>query len=36
MERRYPVALERYEGPISRNVTGNLWERHIAPLLRGD
>jgi tagaturonate epimerase len=36
MGRRYLDALERYEEPISRNVTLNLWERHIVPLFLGD
>ena len=36
MGRRYLDALERYEEPISRNVTRNLWERHIAPLFLGE
>ncbi len=32
MGRRYLDALDRYEETISRNVTANLWERHIRPL----
>jgi hypothetical protein len=36
MGRRYLDALERYKEPISRNVTLNLWERHIGPLFLGD
>jgi hypothetical protein len=36
MGRRYLDALERFEEPISRNVTQNLWERHIQPLFLGD
>ena len=36
MGRRYLDALERYQESISRNVTLNLWERHIAPLFLGD
>ncbi len=36
MGRRYLDALERYEASISRNVTLNLWERHISPLFLGD
>ncbi len=32
MGQRYLDALKRYEEPISRNVTQNLWERHIRPL----
>ena len=32
MGRRYLEALERHEAPISRNVTENLFERHIKPL----
>ena len=29
---RYYDALERYEEDVSRNVTENLWQRHIKPL----
>ena len=36
MGRRYLDALERYQESISRNVTLNLWERHISPLFLGD
>ncbi|HEY1207093.1 MAG: tagaturonate epimerase family protein [Bryobacteraceae bacterium] len=36
MGRRFLDALERYEEPISRNVTLNLWERHIGPLFLGN
>ncbi len=36
MGRRYLDALDRYEESISRNVTLNLWERHISPLFLGD
>ena len=36
MGRRYLDALERYQESISRNVTLNLWERHIVPLFLGD
>ncbi len=36
MGNRYLEALDRYEESISRNVTLNLWERHIAPLFLGD
>jgi len=36
MGRRFLDALERYEEPISRNVTRNLWERHIRPVFLGD
>ena len=32
MGRRYLDALERHEAVVSRNVTANLWERHLAPL----
>ena len=32
MGRRYLDALERYQDSVSRNVTVNLWERHLAPL----
>jgi hypothetical protein len=32
---RYLEALERNEASVSRNVTANLWERHLAPLLAG-
>ena len=32
MGSRYLGALERNEAVISRNVSANLWERHIAPL----
>jgi hypothetical protein len=30
---RYLAALEAHRGPVSRNVTVNLWERHLRPLL---
>jgi hypothetical protein len=29
---RYLEALSRHEASVSRNVTANLWERHLAPL----
>ena len=29
---RYYGALEKYVADVSRNVTENLWERHIKPL----
>lgn len=32
MGQRYLGALDRYREPIERNVTANLWERHITPL----
>lgn len=32
MGARYTDALERYREPIARNVTANLWERHLRPL----
>lgn len=32
MGARYTDALEHYREPIARNVTANLWERHITPL----
>jgi hypothetical protein len=32
MGERYLDALERYRTEISRNVTNNLFERHIKPL----
>jgi len=32
---RYGEALARNEASVSRNVTANLWERHLAPLLLG-
>ena len=33
---RYIDALARHEAAVSRNVTANLWERHIAPLFIGN
>ncbi len=36
MGRRFLDALERHEEPISRNVTQNLWARHIRPLFLAD
>jgi hypothetical protein len=32
MGREFLDLLEKYEGPIGRKVTANLWERHIRPL----
>lgn len=32
---RYFEALERHEASVSRNVTANLWERHLVPLFIG-
>lgn len=32
MDARYYNALVKYEADVSRNVTENLWERHIKPL----
>jgi hypothetical protein len=32
---RYLNMLEECQEPISRNVTGNLFERHICPLFLG-
>lgn len=32
---RYLEALARHEASVSRNVTANLWERHLAPLFVG-
>ena len=32
MGQRYYTALREYESDVSRNVTENLWERHIKPL----
>lgn len=32
---RYYEALDRHEAAVSRNVTVNLWERHLAPLFIG-
>ncbi len=32
---RYYDALEKYESDVSRNVTENLWERHIKPIFIG-
>jgi hypothetical protein len=29
---RYYGALKKYESDVARNVTTNLWERHIKPL----
>jgi len=35
MGSRYLEALAKHETSVSRNVTANLWERHLAPLLLG-
>ena len=35
MGERYYEALERHEAAVSRNVTANLWERHLVPLFIG-
>ena len=32
MGERYYGALREFEADVSRNVTGNLWERHLKPL----
>jgi hypothetical protein len=32
---RYLSAVEAHEATIARNVTGNLWDRHLKPLLVG-
>ena len=32
MGNRYCGALNKYESDVARNVTTNLWERHIKPL----
>ena len=32
---RYFEALDRHEAAVSRNVTANLWERHLVPLFIG-
>lgn len=32
---RYLEALDRHEAAVSRNVTTNLWERHLVPLFIG-
>ena len=29
---RYYQALETFESDVARNVTENLWERHLKPL----
>jgi hypothetical protein len=33
---RYLDALKEHEAVIARNVTGNLFERHIQPLFAGN
>ena len=35
MGSRYLDAIEKCKVPVSRNVTANLWERHLAPLFVG-
>ena len=35
MGERYYEALDRHEAAVSRNVTVNLWERHLVPLFIG-
>ena len=35
MGERYYEALDRHEAAVSRNVTANLWERHLVPLFIG-
>ena len=35
MGNRYLDALEKYEDSVARNVTANLYERHMKPLLVG-
>jgi hypothetical protein len=35
MGKRYYEALDRHEAAVSRNVTVNLWERHLVPLFIG-
>lgn len=35
MGKRYYEALEKHEAAVSRNVTVNLWERHLVPLFIG-
>ncbi len=35
MGERYYEALERHQAAVSRNVTVNLWERHLVPLFIG-
>jgi hypothetical protein len=35
MGKRYCEALDRHEAAVSRNVTLNLWERHLVPLFIG-
>ena len=32
MGERYYAALRAFEADVSRNVTQNLWERHVKPL----
>jgi hypothetical protein len=33
---RYYDALEKHEDVIAKNVTGNLYDRHILPLFEGE
>ena len=35
MDKRYFEALDRHKAAVSRNVTLNLWERHVVPLFIG-
>jgi tagaturonate epimerase len=35
MGARYLDALAAHEASVSRNVTANLWERHMKPLFIG-
>ena len=35
MGNRYLAALEKHEDPVAKNVTTNLYERHLKPLLAG-
>ena len=35
MGQRYFEALDRHKAAVSRNVTANLWERHLVPLFIG-
>ena len=35
MGERYIEALDRHKAAVSRNVTANLWERHLVPLFIG-
>jgi hypothetical protein len=35
MGNRYLDALEKHKGPVAKNVTANLYERHLKPLFVG-